>query len=371
MNFFQSLAAALTPAGVLWTLIILSAATFLHELAHYALARRQGVAVNSFSVGMGPVLWRKQWKGTEWRVSALPLGGYVEIEGMAPVEGKDGEWHAPTTGYAALPTLGKIAVILAGPLMNLVLALALMTVLGSTVTPPAPASISVQAGSEAQRLGLRSGDTITAVDGRTLPQTEVTSQEIKGGWNQVTAALKTDGRHTFTIERSGQTQQITFDWVAQQGGKRHLMGIRLNEYRAFQAAKVPQAFVRSLQVTAEAVPQVLRAFGNLFARFFTLNLSQDAGVSGPVGTAEIVSQAAAVGLWALVQVAIMLNLSLAFFNLLPIPGLDGGRILLALLGAIKGSPLSFQQEQAINFGGFAFVMLLMLFVVVRDVSRFF
>lgn len=127
----------------------------------------------------------------------------------------------------------------------------------------------------------------------------------------------------------------------------------------------------SVRATAEAVPQVLNAFGNLFRRFLTLDMSQDQNVSGPIGTAEIVSRAAALSPWALVQVAIMLNLSLAFFNLIPIPGLDGGRILLALLGAIKGSPLSFSQEQAINLAGFAFVMLLMLFVVVRDASRFF
>lgn len=357
--------------GIFWMVIILGLATFLHELAHYAVAKRQGVQVDSFSVGMGPILARKMWRGTEWRISALPLGGYVQIDGMAPVEDENGDWKAPSTGYAALPTLGKIAIILAGPVMNLLLAIALMTALGSTITPPAPATVSVQPGSEAQRLGLRTGDTITAVDGRPLPLTEMTPTEVRGGWNRVTEALGKDGKHTFTVQRGNQTQQIAFDWVAKQGGKRHLMGIRLNEYRVFEVSRVPQAFVKSLQVTAEAFPQVLKAFGNLFARFFTLNLSQDAGVSGPVGTAEIVSQAAAVGVWALVQVAIMLNLSLAFFNLLPIPGLDGGRILLALLGAVQGRPLSFQQEQAINFGGFAFVMLLMLFVVVRDVSRFF
>ena len=129
MNFINGLTAALTPLGLFWMVIILGLATFLHELAHYALARWQGVAVKSFSVGMGPVLLRRMWCGTEWRISALPLGGYVEIDGMAPVEGEDGKMHPPTTGYAALPLLGKIAVILAGPLMNLVLALGLMTAL--------------------------------------------------------------------------------------------------------------------------------------------------------------------------------------------------------------------------------------------------
>ncbi|WP_291423771.1 RIP metalloprotease [Deinococcus sp.] len=371
MSFFSSMAAVMTPLGILWTVIILSVATFLHELAHYALARRQGVAVKSFSVGMGPVLSRVQWKGTEWRISALPIGGYVEIDGMAPVEGADGQFHAPTAGYVALSTWGKIAVILAGPVMNLLLAIGLMTALGSTTTLPAPATISVLAGSKAQKLGLRSGDTITRVNGRALPATELTEGGVRGGWNDITATLKTDGHHTFTVQRGGQSRELAFDWKAQVGGQRHLLGISPKEYRVFQASRIPQAFVTSLQVTAQAVPQVLKAFGNLFARFLTLNISQDQNVSGPIGTAEIISRAAALSPWALVQVAIMLNLSLAFFNLLPIPGLDGGRILLALLGAIKGSPLSFSQEQAINFAGFAFVMLLTAFVVLRDLSRFF
>lgn len=82
-------------------------------------------------------------------------------------------------------------------------------------------------------------------------------------------------------------------------------------------------------------------------------------------------RAAALSPWALVQVATLLNLSLAFFNLIPIPGLDGGRILLVLVGVLRRRPLSFSQEQAINVAGFAFVLLLMTFVVVRDVSRFF
>lgn len=87
MSILQSIGAALTPVGLLWTLLIIGVATFLHELAHYALAKRQGVPVKSFSVGMGPVLLRRAWRGTEWRISLLPIGGYVEIEGMAPEEG--------------------------------------------------------------------------------------------------------------------------------------------------------------------------------------------------------------------------------------------------------------------------------------------
>ncbi|WP_019584826.1 M50 family metallopeptidase [Deinococcus apachensis] len=372
MNLLQSIAAALTPAGLLWTLLIIGVATFLHELAHFALARWQGVAVKSFSVGMGPVLLKRPWRGTEWRLSLLPIGGYVEIDGMAPEEGPGGTYRQPTRGFAALPAWGKIAVLLAGPLMNLVLAIGLMTVTFSSQGIPALDRVRIETvrnNSRAQALGLQPGDVITALNGRDIPDTVTASGAARPGWESLRDVLATAGRKTLTVERNGAARDIAFDWQPQVNGTRQLLGI---SYRPdVQPASVPVAFRTSLQTTAEAVPQILRAFGGLFTRFFSLDFSQDQNVSGPIGTAEVVSRAAALSPWALVQVAILLNLSLAFFNLIPIPGLDGGRILLVLVGALRGRPLTLSQEQAINLAGFAFVMLLMVFVVVRDVSRFF
>ncbi|MDV6373983.1 M50 family metallopeptidase [Deinococcus arenicola] len=376
MSFLQSLSAALTPAGLIWTLLIISIATFLHELAHYALARWQGVRVNSFSIGMGPIIFKRLWRGTEWRLSLLPIGGYVEIDGMAPeeVRGNEGEvsYRQASKGFAALPALGKIAVLFAGPLMNLLLAIGLMTLTFTSQGIPAPdrARIeSVQPGSRAQTLGLQTGDVITAIDGQDIPATLQVDGRTVVGWENLRNVLGTPGPHTFALERAGEQRNITFDWTPTVDGKRQLLGIGYGP--DIVRVGVGTAFQTSLTTTVEAVPQVLKAFGNLFGRFFTLNFSQDQNVTGPIGTTEIVGRAATLGPWALVQIATLLNLSLAFFNLIPIPGLDGGRILLVLVGVVRRRPLSFSQEQAINVAGFAFVMLLMAFVVVRDVSRFF
>ncbi|WP_288481374.1 M50 family metallopeptidase [uncultured Deinococcus sp.] len=377
MNVLQGIAAALTPLGLLWTVLIIGLATFLHELAHYALARWQGVAVKSFSIGMGPVLLRRDWRGTEWRLSLLPIGGYVEIDGMAPVEdGMNAQgqpvYRHPTHGFARLGAWGKVAVLLAGPLMNLLLAIGLMTVTFTAQGIPAPdrARIeSVQAGSRAAALGLQAGDVVTAIDGQDIPDRVTVGGAAAPGWESLRDSLGRAGSRTLSVERGGQTRTVAFDWQPTVNGQRQLLGIRYGP--DVQPASVPVALGTALTTTVEAVPQVLRAFGNLFARLFTLNLSSDESVSGPIGTAQIVSQAAATSPWALVQVGVLLNLSLAFFNLLPIPGLDGGRILLVLFGALRGRPLTFSQEQAVNLLGFGLVMTLMLFVVVRDVSRFF
>ncbi|MBB6018498.1 M50 family metallopeptidase [Deinococcus radiopugnans] len=381
MSFLQSLSAALTPTGLIWTLLLISVATFLHELAHYALARWQGVRVNSFSIGMGPIIFKRPWRGTEWRLSLLPIGGYVEIDGMAPEEVRSNEgevsYRQATRGFAALPAWGKIAVLLAGPLMNLLLAIGLMTLTFSSQGIPAPdrARIeSVQPGSRAQTLGLQTGDVITAIDGQDIPDTLQVDGRTVTGWENLRNVLGTPGPHTFRVERAGpsgavEARDVTFDWTPTVNGQRQLLGIGYGP--DIVPVGVGTALQTSLTTTAEAVPQVLRAFGNLFGRFLTLNFSQDENVTGPIGTTEIVGRAAALSPWALVQVATLLNLSLAFFNLIPIPGLDGGRILLVLVGVLRRRPLSFSQEQAINVAGFAFVLLLMTFVVVRDVSRFF
>ncbi|SEJ61181.1 regulator of sigma E protease [Deinococcus reticulitermitis] len=372
MNVVQSIGAALTPQGLIWTVILFGIAVFLHELAHYALARAQGVSVRSFSIGMGPVLLKRQWKGTEWRVSALPLGGYVEIDGMAPEDDGQGRARQPTRGFAALPAWGKVAVLLAGPLMNLVLGIGLMTASFSAQGIPAldRARIEdVQAGSRAQTLGLQAGDVIVAIDGRDLPETRVVGGREAPGYEGVRDALAQPGPHTFTVERSGTPRDVRFDWQPSVGGERQRLGIRYGP--DVQPAGIGTALSTALSTTAQAGPQVLRSFAALFGQFFTFDLSPDENVSGPIGTAEIVSRAAELGPWALVQIATLLNLSLAFFNLLPIPGLDGGRILLVLVGALRGRPLSFAQEQAINFAGFAFLMTLIAFVWLRDVARFF
>ena len=376
MNFFQAIAQALTPQGIFWTLLIIAFATFMHELAHYWGARLQGVAVKSFSVGMGPVLARKVWRGTEWRVSLLPIGGYVEIDGMAPDTLPDGRLGSAKHGFARLPAWGKVAILLAGPVMNLLLAFLLLAgnfaANGIQKLLPNRAVISqVVVGSRAEALGFKAGDVVTAIDGQKLPLAETVNGEQVGGWTRVQRTLTAAGPHTFTVQDAAGSRDIHFDWTPTVGGQKTRLGIAYGADSSLTRVSLGGALAESGGVIVQAVPQVLKAFGNLFARFFTLNFSSDQGVAGPVGTGEIVSQAAKLGGWALVLIGATINLSLGFFNLLPIPGLDGGRILLVLVGAARRRPLTFAQESAVTTAGFGLVMLLSLFVVIRDLSRFF
>lgn len=372
MNVLQSIAAALTPQGLLWTVVLMGLAVFLHELAHYAMARWQGVTVHSFSIGMGPVILKKSWLGTEWRLSLLPLGGYVEIDGMTPEQDTSGEWKQPQRGFTTLAPLGKIAVLLAGPLMNLLLAILLMTTLFSTQGVPVNDRILVNRvleNSLAEKMGLQTGDVIVALDGKAIPKVVEVNGRRMSGWQSLSSWLKQSGQRQLTRERDGQLATLKFDWQPTKDGKKQLLGVSFGPDS--QKANLWGAFSQSLSTTAEAAPQIVGAFAGLLQKFMTLDMSQSEQVSGPIGTAEVVSRAASVNIWAIIQVAVLLNLSLAFFNLMPIPALDGGRITLVLVGAIRGKPLSFSQEQAINMAGFAFIMLLMGYVVLRDLARFF
>ena len=360
---------------LLW-LLILIVATAWHELGHYWLARAQGVGVRSFSVGMGPVLARFRARGTEWRLSALPIGGYVDIDGMAPQPDAQGRIAPPKSGFASLSTPGKVAILLAGPLFNWILAVALLSANFATqgVTTPLPGRARIEQvvdNSRAQQLGLRAGDVIVAIGGEALPKTYQVNGQARPGYLKVQDALATDGPKSLTVERDGRRFKLNFDWQASENGRKRLLGISYAQDRLVSQVGLGAAVAAAARTSVTVVPQALSAFGSLFQRFFSLNLRPEEGVVGPVGAINIVGQAAKAGFWSVVGFAAVINLSLALFNLLPIPGLDGGRILIVLVQRALRRRLSFDQENLINFAGLALVMLLMAFVVLRDVVTLF
>jgi regulator of sigma E protease len=197
-------------------ILILGVSIFIHELGHYLSARLQGVRVPAFSIGFGPPLLRFRWAGTEWRLSLIPLGGYAEIEGMAPDFTPEGKPLPPRTGFAGLSLPGKVLVLVGGVLMNLLLAWFLMAWVYTAQGIPKPVEqhaqvISVVEGSLAQAIGLQPGDLIVAIDGRPL-QHYTDLNEVKA---------KT-GPHTLTVVRDGRTLEIRFVW----DGTRDKLGVR-------------------------------------------------------------------------------------------------------------------------------------------------
>ena len=352
---------------ILYWLIIINVAVMVHELAHYAAARAQGVKVKAFSLGMGPILLRRAYGSTEWRLSALPLGGYVDIEGLAATPGPDGKLIQPATGMARLSWAGKAFILAAGPLSNIVLAILLvagvLAIHGVAKMLPGPAGLqSVVSGSPAASAGLRSGDVITRLDGQ-----PVTSFE------QVRAALRANGSHQLTIQNDGATREVSFQWAPamKPNEKRPLFGIAF----APTLVKVPvgEALWTSTSTLIGGIPPTIALFGKGFLRVFSFSDPRqepaDSRIMGPVGTIGAVSDFAQDGLAGLVTLAGLISLSLGIFNLFPIPGLDGGRLVLITLASLRRRPLAPGQEEFINFLGFSFVIAFIVLVTFRDLSR--
>ncbi len=352
---------------LLW-LVIVNIAVFVHELSHYGAARMQGVPVKAFSIGMGPILWRRPWRGTEWRISALPIGGYVEIEGMGASAGADGALVEATTGMARLPYLGKVWVLLAGPLSNIILAILLVAgVLAAQGKPLEPANdraylARVLPGSPAEREGFRTGDVIVAINGAKI-----------GKYEEFRDSLQKDGVRTYTLERTVNSKiertEKTVDWspFTPRGNDRPKFGVGIGPQPRYAPVGVFEALGVASSELIGGIPATIQAFGKGVVSTFTFSGSSD--VSGPVGATQAVGNAAQQGFAVLVYLAGIINLSLGVFNLLPIPGLDGGRILISTIVAIRRKPFAPGQEEFINFIGFAFVLVFIGLVTLQDLSR--
>jgi len=340
-------------------ILILGVSIFIHELGHYLAARLQGVRVPAFSIGFGPPLLRMRWAGTEWRLSLIPLGGYAEIEGMAPDFTPEGRPIPPRHGFAGLPLAGKVLILVGGVIMNLLLAWFLMAWVYTAQGIPKPVEthaqvISVVEGSLAQEIGLQPGDLIVAIDGRPL-QHYTDLNEVKSR----------TGPHTLTVERQGKTIDIRFVW----DGTRDKLGVRYGPEVAYERPGFVRAFVTAVETSLRFLPEMLRSFTRGLAGLLVGSPSNE--LVGPVGIVNLAGEAAKAGLMAVVQLAALINLSLAVFNLLPIPGLDGGRLLLVFLNAVSGGRIRPEHEALINFIGFVFLILLMVLITFQDVQRLF
>ena len=331
--------------SLFWFLVVIGVSIFVHELGHYLAARLQGVRVKAFSLGFGLVLWRKEAWGTEWRLSAIPLGGYADIEGLLPEE--------RGRGYDALPFLGKLLVLVAGVAMNVLLAWGLLAYLFSAQGVPEATGraviLEVLPGSVAEEAGLKPKDILLAVDGKPLER----PQEIE--------RLKTPGSHTLLVLREGKEVDLSLTW--REGLER--LGVVYGPEVAYRRVGFLEGFLLSVERTLSFGPQMVRALvGGLLG---VLSGNPNSGVVGPLGLVAETGKAAQEGAFRLLELAASINLSLALFNLLPIPALDGGRILLLFLSRLLRLPP--EREAMVHYLGFLFLLLLVILVTFQDLRR--
>lgn len=347
-------------------ILILGSAVFVHELAHYLNARSIGVPVRAFSIGMGPVLAKVQWQGTEWRLSLLPIGGYVLIDGTVPEEGEDGELRYPDHGLASKRLPGKLWVLVGGILANYAFGVVLLTaaiqlnpviqeaVLGIPVRESGAEIVGVAPESAAARLGLQEGDVIASINGVADPERDA-----------VIAQIQNSESLELVLARDGEQVEVSTAWPPPEATDAPVLGVSLAPLE-IERPPVLATAGSSAWFAVRVFPDMVVGFVRGFASVLTGQQSEE--VAGPVGMATMVGQAASVGLAPVLLLAAIINFSLAVFNLLPIPGLDGGRMLLYGIAAIRGRPFKPAHEATIHFIGYAALFTLIILITVNELG---
>ncbi len=345
-------------------IVVLGILIFFHELGHFLFARLFGVGVEKFSLGFGPriVGWKRGI--TDYRISAIPLGGYVKMVGEDPsVEMNPQEIPLSFTHKHVFK---RLLIVAAGPFFNLLLAvlifLAIYLFSGTYILKPTVGE--VQENSRAEAAGLQKGDIIRAIDGQAV----ATWEEMADGIGQ------SKGRTlTFTIERTGEFLSVE---IAPEVKKtKNLFGEEIERYIIGIASAgdvqnmkmgIGQAVVESIRQTYKIAELTVVSIAKLIKG--TLSTKT---IGGPIMIAELAGQQAKEGILNFVFLIALLSVNLAIINFLPIPVLDGGHILFFIIELIIGRPVNTRMREMAQQAGIFILIMLMVFVFYNDIARIF
>lgn len=355
--------------NIVAALVVLTIVVFVHEMGHFLVARWNRVRVDVFSIGFGPeLIGITDRHGTRWKVSAIPLGGYVKFfgdENEASTGADDREMieEEKAVSFHHKPVWRRAAVVVAGPAANCVFAIALYAgifmVVGMAITPPIISD--VLAGSAAEEAGLQPGDRVVAIDGEEVSRFEQVQHRIP---------LANGASVRLIVERDGQRVEITAtprvqDVTDELGETRQMavLGIAAStqgqeNVRLGPVAAVGEAFAHSyflVEATFVAVGQIVAGERG----------TEDLG--GPLRIAEMSGQMAELGLTTLLLFMAFLSVNLGLINILPIPVLDGGHLVFYALEAIRGRPVNDRAQEYSFRIGLALILSLMVFVTWNDI----
>lgn len=344
-------------------LFILSIVVFVHEFGHYWVARRNGVRVETFSIGFGPeIIGRNDTHGTRWKLSAIPLGGYVKMLGDADATSStlDLAHYRDPDSFPAKTVWQRMAIVFAGPGANFIfaiIALALLFVFsGRPFTPPEVGE--VQADSPAAAAGLQPGDRILAVGGAEIASFEELQRIVAESAGETL---------TLSVERAGAVVEADVTAavaeMTDRFGNVHRIG-RIGVSRA----GVEFQRVDPLTAVGAAVTETWRMItGTLAALWEMIIGSRGTGeLGGPLRIAQMSGQIAQDGLVPLIWFSAVLSINLGLINLFPIPMLDGGHIVMYTVEALRGRPLAERTQEMAFRVGLAMVLSLMLFATWND-----
>ncbi|MDQ8091280.1 RIP metalloprotease RseP [Bacillus amyloliquefaciens] len=412
-------------------IIIFGTLVFFHELGHLLLAQRAGILCREFAIGFGPKIFSFKKNETVYTIRLLPVGGFVRMAGEDPemievkpgytvgllfnkddevekviinqkekypdaliieVETADLEHEMKITGYeqgkedelagftvsqtsffivdgeevqiapynrqfGSKPVWQRIKAIAAGPIMNFILAYVILVMLGFIQGVPSnqPELGKLTDNGRAAAAGLQEGDYIQSING-----------EKMRSWTDIVTAVKDNPgkKIDVAVKRNGKSFHISVTPEAVKDENKKTIG-RFGSYAPTEKGLL-SSFSYGAVTAFTIAKEVLTTFGNLITGQFNLNM-----LAGPVGIYDMTDQVAKTGIINLLRFAAFLSINLGIVNLLPIPALDGGRLLFLFIEAIRGKPINRDKEAFVVFIGVAFLMLLMLVVTWNDIQRLF
>jgi len=356
-------------------LFVLTIVVFFHELGHFLMARLCGIKVLVFSIGFGPeIAGFNDRYGTRWKISAVPLGGYVKFFGddnaasvpdqaaaasMSSADRKD--------SFMFQPVPSRAAVVAAGPIANFVLAIAIFAAIFMTVGKQTTSARvdTVQPASAAEAAGFKPGDLVTAINGEKIESFSDMQRIVSISANETLSIDVDRGGAPVTLKAVPQLKELKDNF-----GNVHRLGV-LGISRSMSPGDIKtekagplRAIVMGAQETWFVVDRTLAYIGGVF-------VGREAAdqLGGPIRIAQVSGQVATAGFTALIHLTAVLSVSIGLLNLFPIPLLDGGHLLFYAIETIRGRPLS-ERAQEVGFRiGLAVVVMLMIFATFNDILR--
>lgn len=330
---------------ILIAILAFGVIVFIHELGHFLFAKKAGVRIHEFAIGMGPKIYSFKKGETVYSIRLLPLGGYVAMEG------EDGDSHDPRA-FGNKSILQRASILFAGPFFNILLTAVILAGIYMYQGMPSTTLKNVIDGSVAQKAGIQAGDTITEINGSNIKN-----------WNELSKSIQdSKGKELkLTIDRNGKEKNVEVTPESKEGN--YIIGIYPENKK-----DILGSFGMAIKSTIAMLSQMIAVLGKLITG--TLPGGVEGSLAGPIGVISIVADATKVGVMNVLYLAAVISLNLGVLNLLPIPALDGGRLFFLFIEFLRGGKkIDPEKEGMVNLIGFGALMVFMLFVTYKDIVR--
>ncbi|WP_343208997.1 RIP metalloprotease RseP [Anaerolentibacter hominis] len=343
---------------IIIAILVFGLIIFFHELGHFLLAKKNGITVTEFSLGMGPRLCSFERGGTRYSLKLFPIGGSCMMLGEDELVEDEGAFNKK--GVWA-----RISVIIAGPVFNFILAFFMALIVIGVIGYDPAVVMGVEENAPFAEAGIQEGDVITRFDGRKIYFARELNLNLQ-------LDPLTDEEVTLTYERNGEKQTVTLTPQKTESGS-YRLGFSYSMYNRQKTGPLGTVKYAALEVRYW-IQSTIKSIGMLIRG----QVSKD-DIAGPVGIVDMIGdsyeQSKPDGplyvLLNILNISILLSANLGVMNLLPIPALDGGRLVFLLLEAVRGKPINQEKEGLIHMIGLIALLILMAFIVFNDFSRIF